>query len=108
MGQRLVNEFFKTLADGHLLWNTIIRPKHRRHKQRGPPDVGQKYSDKQTAALKYFACKAKKETQNKGKGKGKAREQPPSESSQIPRKPVSPPTAAASSSSAASQSTRRR
>lgn len=104
MGQKLVNEFFKTLADGKLLWDTIIRPEHNRRNQHEPLEAGQKYSDKQTAALKYFACKSRNEKKNKGKG----REQPAIEPSQMTRKPIPLPTVAASSSSAASKSTRRR
>lgn len=103
MGQKLVNELFKTLADGQLLWDTIIRPEHKRRKHRGPPEPGQKYSDKQTKALAYFACRPKEEKKNKGKGK----EQPASEQGRPARKPIPLPTAA-SSSSAASKSTRRR
>lgn len=104
MGQKLVNELFKTLADGHLLWNTIIRPEHKRHKQHGPPEPGKKYSDKQTKALEYFACKPKEKKKNKGKG----REQPATEPSRkAPPKPTLF-TNAASGSSAASKSTRRR
>jgi len=106
MGQKLVNELFKTLADGQLLWDTIIRPEHKRRKQRGLLEAGQKYSGKQTAALEYFACKPKEGKKNKGKDKG--REQPSIEPSRIARKPISSPTAAASSSSAAPKSTRRR
>ncbi|KAI7788287.1 hypothetical protein LA080_012354 [Diaporthe eres] len=108
MGQKLVNELFKTLADGHLLWNTIIRPEHKRRKQGGPPRPGQKYGDKQTKALEYFACKPKQEKKTKSKGKGKGREQPTIEPSR--QAPPNPNlfTNAASSSSAASKSTRRR
>lgn len=105
MGQKLVNELFRTLADGRLLWNTIIRPENKRRKHHGPAEPGQKYSDKQTKALAYFACKPKED--NKIKGKGKGREQPASELSRPTRKPISSPTTA-SSSSAASKSTRRR
>lgn len=108
MGQKLVNELFKTLADGHLLWNTIIRPEHKRRNQSGSPRPGQKYSDKQTKALEYFACKPKQEKKTKSKGKGKAREQSTiGPSRQAPPKP-NLFTSAASSSSAASKSTRRR
>ncbi|POS72412.1 hypothetical protein DHEL01_v209193 [Diaporthe helianthi] len=111
MGQKLVNEFFKTLANGQLMWDRIIRPEHKRSSQRAPLQAGQKkYSDKQTAALAYFACQPKEEKKNKGKvkNKGKEREQPAIELGQIARKPVSSPSAAASTSSAASKSTRRR
>lgn len=104
MGQKLVNKLFKTLADGHLLWNTIIRPEHKRRKQHGPPGPGQKYSDKQTKALAYFACKPREEKKNKGKG----RERPATEPSrQAPPNPALF-TNTAPSSSAASKSTRRR
>lgn len=111
MGQKLVNEFFKTLADGQLMWDTLIRPDHKRRNQHAPAQTGQKkYSEKQTAALEYFACKPKEEKKNKGKdnGKGKEREEPAIELNYIARKPVSAPTATPSSSSAASKSTRRR
>lgn len=104
MGQKLVNDLFKTLADGHLLWNTIIRPEHKRRKQHEPPEPGQKYNDKQTKALEYFACKPREKKKNKGKG----REQPSAGSS---RQAAPKPTLfanAASSSSTASKSTRRR
>ena len=114
MGQKLVNELFKTLADGQLLWNTIIRPEHKRNSQRKHPGSGQKYSDKQTRALAYFACKPKEEKENKGKKrkepagkKGKEREQPVGEPSHPTTSPISFPTAASSSSSA-SKSNRRR
>lgn len=112
MGQKLVNEFFKTLADGQLMWDMIIRPDHKLRNQHAPLQTGQKkYSDKQTAALEYFACKPKEEKRNKSKNnnKGKEREEPAIELTQIARKPVSTPSATpSSSSSAASKSTRRR
>ncbi|KAG8168846.1 hypothetical protein KVR01_001595 [Diaporthe batatas] len=111
MGQKLVNEFFKTLADGQLMWDRIIRPDHKRHDQRPPVQAGQKkYSEKQTAALRYFACKPKDEKKNQGedKSKGKEIEQPAIELNQIARKPDSNPSATPSSSSAVSKSTRRR
>lgn len=114
MGQKLVNELFKTLADGQLLWNTIIRPEHKRNSPRKHPESGQKYSDKQTRALAYFACKPKEEKENKGKKrkesagkKGKEREQPVGEPSRPTPSSISFPTAASSLSSA-SKGTRRR
>lgn len=104
MGQKLVNELFKTLADGQLFWDTIIRPQHKRRKQREP---GQKYSDKQTRALAYFACKPKEEKKGKSKGNGKEREQPAAEPIRQTPKPTLF-TNTAPSSSAPSKSTRRR
>lgn len=104
MGQKLVNELFKTLADGQLFWDTIIRPQHKRRKQREP---GKKYSDKQTKALEYFACKPKEDKKDKGKGKGKEREQPAVEPTRQTPKPTLF-TNTAPSSSAPSKSTRRR